>query len=56
VIVASEPGDDEPGWVDVPDQSLVEASAGSVIVRPIGAAVLTTAAAGGDSNGRTTSP
>lgn len=39
VVVASEPGDDEPGWVDVPDQSLVEASAGSVTVRPIGAAV-----------------
>jgi glutamine amidotransferase len=38
VVVASEPGDDEPGWVDVPDQSVVTARPGSVIVRPIGAA------------------
>jgi glutamine amidotransferase len=38
VVVASEPGDDEPGWIDVPDQSLVQATAGSVVVRPIGAA------------------
>ena len=37
VVVASEPVDDDPGWIDVPDQSLVEASAGSVTVRPIGA-------------------
>jgi glutamine amidotransferase len=43
VVVASEPGDDEPGWVDVPDQSLVEASVGSVTVRPIAAAVPTSA-------------
>jgi len=38
VVVASEPGDDEPGWIDVPDQSLVEATAWSVKVSPIGAA------------------
>ena len=54
VVVASEPGDDEPGWVDVPDQSLVEASVGSVTVRPIGAVASTSAdgsgaAAGGGS-------
>lgn len=36
VVVASEPGDDEPGWVDVPDRSVVAARVGSVIVRPIG--------------------
>ena len=64
VVVASEPGDDEPGWVDVPDQSLVEASVGSVTVRPISAAAPASAAAagagaaaaagaGGGSNGRT---
>jgi glutamine amidotransferase len=35
VLVASEPCDDEPGWVDVPDQSLVAASAGWVTVRPV---------------------
>ncbi len=38
VVVASEPADDEPGWVDVPDQSVVTARPGSVIVRPAGAA------------------
>jgi len=37
VVVASEPGDDEPGWIDVPDQSVVTARPGSVTVRPIGA-------------------
>jgi gamma-glutamyl hercynylcysteine S-oxide hydrolase len=37
VLVASEPGDDEPGWVDVPDQSVVTATAGSVVVSPIDA-------------------
>ena len=49
VVVASEPGDDEPGWVDVPDQSLVEASVGSVTVRPISAAAPASAAAAGGS-------
>ncbi len=63
VVVASEPVDDEPGWIDVPDQSLVEASAGSVTVRPIGAGAdaardasspaLAHAAAGAGQNGRT---
>jgi dimethylhistidine N-methyltransferase/ergothioneine biosynthesis protein EgtC len=42
VVVASEPADDRPGWIDVPDGSVLEATAGSVQVRPI--------AAGGPSN------
>lgn len=37
VTVASEPGDDEPGWVDVPDGSVLEATAGSVRISPVGA-------------------
>jgi glutamine amidotransferase len=63
VVVASEPVDDEPGWIDVPDQSLVQASAGSVTVCPIGAGAdaardasspaLAQAAAGAGQNGRT---
>jgi glutamine amidotransferase len=63
VVVASEPVDDEPGWIDVPDQSLVQASAGSVTVRPIGSRAdaardasspaLAQAAAGAGQNGRT---
>jgi glutamine amidotransferase len=32
VVVASEPYDDEPGWADVPDRSLVVAAAGDVRV------------------------
>src|SRR5581483_3819637 len=35
VLVASEPHDDEPGWVDVPDRHLVCARAGDVTVRPL---------------------
>jgi glutamine amidotransferase len=35
VIVASEPGDDEPGWTEVPGDSLLTASAGAVEVRPL---------------------
>ena len=59
VLVASEPGDDEPGWVDVPDQSVVTATAGSAVVRPIDAAAAEYAvgdagagAAGAGLNGR----
>ncbi len=37
VVVASEPCDDEPGWADVPDRSVLTATAGSVVVRPIDA-------------------
>ncbi len=35
VVVASEPGDDEPGWLDVPQDSVLTATAGSVLIRPI---------------------
>jgi gamma-glutamyl hercynylcysteine S-oxide hydrolase len=35
VTVASEPGDDEPGWVDVPDGSVLEATASSVRISPV---------------------
>jgi glutamine amidotransferase len=37
VVVASEPGDDQPGWADVPDGSVLEATAGSVRISPIAA-------------------
>lgn len=35
VLVASEPYDDEPGWVDVPDRHLLEATREGVTVTPI---------------------
>lgn len=35
VLVASEPLDDDPGWADVPDLSLVVARPGDVAVRPL---------------------
>jgi glutamine amidotransferase len=35
VVVASEPYDDEPGWADVPDRSLVVATADDVRVTPL---------------------
>jgi gamma-glutamyl hercynylcysteine S-oxide hydrolase len=35
VVVASEPHDDEPGWADVPDGSLVVATAGDVRITPL---------------------
>jgi gamma-glutamyl hercynylcysteine S-oxide hydrolase len=35
VLVASEPGDDEPGWTEVPDGSLLEATAGGVRITPL---------------------
>ena len=34
-LVASEPGDDEPGWADVPDGSVLEATSTAVDVRPL---------------------
>jgi glutamine amidotransferase len=37
VVVASEPGDDEPGWTEVPDRHLVTATASLVSVRPLAA-------------------
>ena len=35
VVVASEPGDDEPGWTEVPEGSVLTATAGAVEVRPL---------------------
>ena len=35
VTVASEPADDDPGWTEVPDRSLLTATTGSVEVRPL---------------------
>jgi gamma-glutamyl hercynylcysteine S-oxide hydrolase len=37
-VVASEPGDDSPGWTDVPDGSVLEATATAVELRPLPAA------------------
>jgi glutamine amidotransferase len=35
VVVASEPFDDEPGWVEVPDRHLLAATERAVSVRPL---------------------
>jgi glutamine amidotransferase len=35
VVVASEPGDDEPGWTEVPDRQVLTAAPGRVTVRPL---------------------
>jgi glutamine amidotransferase len=35
VVVASEPGDDEPGWTEVPDNSVLTATVDAVEVRPL---------------------
>lgn len=35
VVVASEPWDDGPGWVDVPDRHLLEATRDEVALRPL---------------------
>lgn len=35
VVVASEPGDDEPGWIEVPDDCVVTATAGQAGVTPL---------------------
>jgi gamma-glutamyl hercynylcysteine S-oxide hydrolase len=35
VVIASEPYDDEPGWEEVPDRSLVTADRGGLAIRPI---------------------
>ena len=37
MVVASEPGDDEPGWAEVPDGSVVTARPGQVSVAELGA-------------------
>jgi glutamine amidotransferase len=34
-LAASEPLDDEPGWVEVPDRHLVELDAGGTSTRPL---------------------
>ena len=35
VVVASEPGDEEPGWIEVPDHSVLEATPAGVDLRPL---------------------
>jgi gamma-glutamyl hercynylcysteine S-oxide hydrolase len=35
VVVASEPGDDEPGWTEVPDRQVLTAAPDRVTVRPL---------------------
>ncbi len=34
-VVASEPGDDEPGWIEVPDRCVLTAQAGTVCISPL---------------------
>lgn len=36
VVLASEPYDDDPRWVDIPDRHLVDARDGEVVVTPLG--------------------
>jgi gamma-glutamyl hercynylcysteine S-oxide hydrolase len=36
VVVASEPSDDRPGWIEVPDRQVLSALPGRVDVRPLG--------------------
>ncbi len=35
VVVASEPGDEEPGWTEVPDRTVLEATPAGVGLRPL---------------------
>jgi gamma-glutamyl hercynylcysteine S-oxide hydrolase len=35
VVVASEPGDDEPGWAEVPDRSVLTAAPAGIAIRPL---------------------
>jgi glutamine amidotransferase len=35
VVVASEPGDEEPGWIEVPDRSVLVATPANVEVTPL---------------------
>jgi glutamine amidotransferase len=42
VTVASEPGDDEPGWTEVPDRQVLTAVPSEVTVRPLAAAISVT--------------
>ena len=39
VVVASEPGDDQPGWTEVPDRHSLTATPAQVSVRPLAADV-----------------
>ena len=41
VVVASEPGDDEPGWTEVPDRHVLSATSARVSVRPLSASAST---------------
>jgi gamma-glutamyl hercynylcysteine S-oxide hydrolase len=50
VVVASEPGDDEPGWTEVPDGSVVTATPQQVSVAEL--AALNTQHAHHTENGR----
>jgi glutamine amidotransferase len=50
VVVASEPGDDEPGWAEVPGDSVVTATAGQVSVTPLALAGVPAAADEADQN------
>jgi glutamine amidotransferase len=50
VVVASEPGDDEPGWAEVPDDSVVTATTGQVTVTPLTPAGVSAAADVADQN------
>ena len=43
-VVASEPADDEPGWIEVPDRSVLTARPGQVDVSPLKPAGLAAAA------------
>jgi gamma-glutamyl hercynylcysteine S-oxide hydrolase len=61
VLIASEPFDDDPAWQDVPEGSVVEATAASVSVRPLEQALqeagrLTPAGSASHQNGKATSP
>jgi gamma-glutamyl hercynylcysteine S-oxide hydrolase len=51
VVVASEPGDDEPGWTEVPEGSVLTANGDAVEVRPL--PVTPPPAAAGTEEGRT---
>jgi glutamine amidotransferase len=53
LLVASEPHDDEPGWTDVPDGSLLSGTSGTLDIRPLSAVSVSagTASAGTASAG-----
>jgi gamma-glutamyl hercynylcysteine S-oxide hydrolase len=53
VVVASEPGDDEPGWTEVPDDRVVTATRQQVSVAPLAAPDVNTAPNQDTEDGRT---